>query len=215
MIKDGILINDLHSYHDFDICIKARNISLPEKKSIRETVPYANGYYDFSALNGAPAWGERVIQYVFDVIADNAEELERNVENILDWLCNIHDADIYDDAMPSQHWHGSFNACNPSWDESGMAVELAVEFVVHPFKIANEPITVVMTAGEYLVTNHGMNVAPYVLSDAAAAIQIGSYVSSIAANTETRLEIDLKRGDNTVIVTGDGTVQFSYYKEVM
>lgn len=215
MIKEGIFANGLHSYHDFDVCVKHRNINLPEKKSIRETVPYMNGFHDFSALNDDPAWGERPIEYVFDVIADNPETLEYCAGKLLDWLCNIHDADIYDDAMPNYHWHGSFNACKPTWDESGMAVELAIEFVVQPFKIANEPITLLMTAGEYVITNHGMTVAPIVVSDADAAIQIGTYVSSIAANTETQLEIDLKRGDNTVVVTGEGTVEFSYYEEVI
>lgn len=215
MIKDGIFANGLHSYHDFDVCIKARKISLPAKKSIRETVPFMTGYHDFTALNDEPAWGERPIEYVFDVIADNPETLEYLAGKLLDWLCNIHEADIYDDAMPRHHWHGSFAACTPSWDDSGMEVELAVEFVVHPFKIANEPTTLRMTAGEYTVVNHGMTVAPFVVSDADAAIQIGTYVSSIAANTETQLEIDLKRGNNTVLVTGEGTVEFSFYEEVV
>lgn len=215
MMRDGIQANGLHSQHDFDLCIKMRNIGLPSKKTIRQTVPFMNGYYDFSALNGSPAWNERKIEYAFDVIADTPAELEDCAAAVLDWLCNIHDTDIYDDTMPDYHWHGSYESCALSYDDSGLAVEISVEFVCYPFKIANNPITITMQAGKHTIVNTGMAVAPIVKSDAVAAIQIGTYVSSVPANTEVKLGIDLERGSNTVIVTGDGSVKFWYYKEVM
>lgn len=215
VICDGIKINNLHSHHDFDLCFKQRNISLPEKKSIRETVPFMNGYYDFSALNGAPAWDERSVEYVFDLIAETPRKLDEYASRVLDWLCNAHNVDIFDDTMPDYHWHGSYDGCSLSWDESGLHVEISVEFVVYPFKIANVATTWQMQAGEYTIRNEGMTVAPIVYSDASAAIQIGTHVTSIPANVETKLALDLERGDNTVIITGDGTLQFSYYKEVL
>ena len=211
---DGIRINDKHSNRDFGLELKTRKIGLPEKKSIRQTVPFMNGYYDYTALNGAPTWGERIIEYSFDVINESPVELDHFVSLVLDWLSNVHDADIYDDTVYLYHWHGSYESANVEWDESGLKAEIAVSFVVHPFKIADDPIVINMTAGTHKVTNHGMVVAPYVLSDASAAIQIGTYVSAIPANEEIQLEIDLKRGENTVIVTG-GTVRFSYYEEVL
>lgn len=215
MITDGIRANGLHSHHDFNLCFKHRDIGLPKKKTIRQTVAFKNGYYDFTALNGSPAWDERIVNYAFDVTADTPEELEEYVEAVLDWLCNIHDTDIYDDTMPDYHWHGSYETCYPTYDESGLAVELSVEFVCYPFKIANEPTVLSLTAGTHTVINRGMAVAPVVQSDAVAAVQIGNYVSSVPANVETRLRIDLERGENTVVITGDGTVRFAYYKEVI
>lgn len=212
---DGIRINDKHSYGDFGLELKTRNIGLPEKKSIRQTVPFMNGYYDFTALNGAPAWGERIIEYSFDVLNDNPVELDHFVSYVLDWLGNVHDADIHDDTVYGYHWHGSYQEANVAWDESGLHAEISVSFVVHPFKIANEPTEYNMTAGTHKIFNLGMNVAPYAYSEATAAIQIGTYVSAIPANEEVQLEIDLARGENTVIVTGAGTVRISYYEEVL
>lgn len=214
-MTDGIRINDKHSYGDFGLYLKSRNIGLPEKKSIRETVPFMNGYYDFSALNGAPAWNERIIEYSFDVINDSPVELDFFVSHVLDWFGNVHDADIFDDTVYLYHWHGSYNSAKVNWDETGLKAEISVSFVVHPFKIADDPIETSMTVGTYTITNMGMAVAPYVRSDASAAIQIGTYVSSIPANEKMKLEIDLARGDNTVIVTGSGTVILSYYEEVL
>lgn len=214
-MTDGIKINGKHSYADFGLYLKSRNIGLPEKKSIRETVPYMNGYYDFSALNGAPAWGERTIEYSFDVTNDSPAELDYFVSYVMDWLGNAQDVDIVDDTVYGYHWHGSYAEASVEWDETGMQAEISVSFVVHPFKIANDPTQYNMTAGTHTIVNAGMAVAPYVSSTAAAAIQIGTYVASIAANEQIQLEIDLERGNNTVIVTGEGTVTLSYYREVL
>jgi len=214
-ITDGIRINDKHSYGDFGLQLKSRNIGLPEKKSIRQTVPFMNGYYDFSALNGAPAWNERIIEYSFDVLNDSPVELDFFVSHVLDWLSNVHDVDIFDDTVYRYHWHGSYEKADVEWDESGIKAEITVSFVVHPFKIADEPTESTMTAGTYKIVNLGMAVAPYVFSNATAAIQIGTYVSAIPANEKIQLEIDLERGENTVLVTGSGTVTFGYYEEVM
>lgn len=215
MISEGIRVGTLHSYRDYGLEFKFRRIGLPTKKSIRETVAFFNGYYDYSALNGSPAWGERKITYGFDIIASNPAELDAEFSKVMDWLCNIQDEDIYDDDMPNFHWHGSYDTASPNWDDSGMQVEITVDFVCYPFKIENNRTMLNMTAGQYTVKNLGQAVAPIVKSDAAAAIQIGTYVTSIPANEEVKLEIDLQRGENTVIVTGEGTLEFGYYMEVM
>ena len=214
-MTQGIRINNKHSYGDFGLYLKSRNISLPEKKTIRQTVPFMNGYYDFSALNGAPAWNERKIEYAFDVTNDSAVELDFFVSYIMDWLGNVHEVDIYDDTMYGFHWHGSYDSCSLTWDDSGMQAEIQVTFVVHPFKIANEPTAYTMTAGTYTVRNDGMAVNPTVSATADMAVQIGSYVTSVPANESIGLEIILERGENAVIVTGSGTATLSFYEEVL
>lgn len=214
-MTDGIRVNGKHSYGDFGLYLKSRQIGLPEKKHIRQTVPFMNGYYDFSAMNGAPAWGERIIEYAFDVENENPVELDYFVSYIMGWLGTIHDADIYDDTTYGYHWHGSYDSADVKWDDSGLLAEITVSFVVHPFKIADQPKVHNLIAGTYTLTNPGMAVAPIVSSTAVAAIQIGNYVSSIPANVETKLEIDFASGVNTVLITGTGTVTFKYYEEVL
>lgn len=214
-MNDGIRINNKHSYHDFGLYIKTRNVSLPEKKSIRQTVPFMSGYYDFTALNGAPAWDERTIEYSFDVIAPTPQELEREMTKIIDWACNAHEVDIYDDVMVGYHWRGSYESSSIAWDDSGQQAELSLSFVVHPFKIADMPTKYNMKAGTYKIENLGMTVAPIAYCETSAAIQIGTYVTAIPAGEVVTLEIDLERGENTVVVTGDGTVEFSFFREVL
>ena len=216
MMNDGIRIKDKHSYRDFGLYLKSRNVTLPEKKSIRETVPYFNGYYDFSALNGAPAWDARTVSYSFDVVGDNPVDLENQTVRILDWLCNVHDEPIFDDAMPLHYWKGSYDGCTLSWDESGDQVEIAVTFICHPFRIAREITEYKLEPGkEYIINNLGMAVTPTVTSTKGAAIQIGSYVNSIPAGEPYKLKINLERGENTVMVTGESSVMLGFFEELI
>ncbi len=213
-LTDGIAIGGKHTYRDFDLYIAERKIGLPRKKSIRATVPYMNGYYDFSALDGACAWDERIIEYTFDVIDDAGEGVDIKASRFFDWLCNVHEADIFDDSMPNYHWHGSYETINATWDESGAKVCVSVAFVCYPFKIANEATSVSLEVGTHTLVNNGMAVAPIVTAIDAATVQMGSSIYTIAAGSSVKLRADMARGANTVIVSGSA-VTLSYHAEVI
>lgn len=214
-MTDGIRTGDVHSYGTHGLYIRTRNISLPEKKSIRQTIPFMNGYYDFSALNGAPAWNERQIEYAFDATEDTPAALDEKVSEVMDWLGNIHDEDIFDDTVLGFHFHGSYESSSIKWDENGLKAEISVTFVCHPFKIANFDTILSLSTGEHAVYNSGMAVIPSAYSASAAAIQIGSYATSIPAGENVQLTVTLERGKNNVRVSGDNPVTLKYRREVL
>ena len=49
---DQLIIGDKLSHDDFSDSIALRKINLPKKKSIKESPPFSNITYDFSAING-------------------------------------------------------------------------------------------------------------------------------------------------------------------
>lgn len=138
MFTKGFSINGKHSFADYGLFISRRAIGLPTKNSIRKTVPFMNGYYDFSRINGGDTWGERQISYTFDIVGNTVEETDAECTRILNWLGNIFEADIYDDTMPEHHFHGSFLSATTAESEDGEKSELTVTFVCYPFKISNE-----------------------------------------------------------------------------
>ena len=215
MIHDGVTINGKHSYKDFDLCIKRRAFSTPERQSIRETVPFMHGYYDFSTLNGEPSFTERTVSYTFDVIADTVEELENKRRAILDWLMNVNEAVIQDDTIPDYHFVGSYDSCSMDEDDYGDVMELQVTFVCQPFQIANVPSQNILKAGTHTVIVRGQTVTPTAYATAEATIQIGNLVTGIPAGIETVLGINLEKGANEVTVTSTGTVTLSWYEEVI
>jgi hypothetical protein len=136
--REGITVDGKHSFADFGLNISSRKIDLPPKNSIRKTIPYMSGFYDFTTLNGVVTFGERTISYTFDIIGATVQEMDRKRTEVVNWFCNMHDVDIYDDTIPDYHFYGSFDSV--SQNEDGEKTELTITFVCYPFMIANEPV---------------------------------------------------------------------------
>ena len=160
MFTDGFTIK--HSFVDYGLHVKKRHLGVPKKNSIRKKIPFMSGFYDFTKINGNIAWGERTLSYTFDIIGDTPEEVETECTRILNWLGNIHDADIYDDTMVGYHLHGSYDDATPSESEDGEHTELTVSFVCHPFKISNNETVVDKYRGTDIKTIKGQPVRPTV-----------------------------------------------------
>lgn len=209
----GIEINGSHSYRTFGLHIRSRKIGLPEKKTVFSTVPFMNGFYDFSAIAGEAAWGQREIEYSFDLIADSAIELEEDKAELIAWLASVHDAAILDDDMPGTHFTGSYVSAAFNDDDSGLGSTLTVTFACQPFRTANTVTTVLLPAGETTVTIAGMPVFGTVDCPGGCTIAIREQTQSITG-TDVALLIALKPGDNTIMVEGEDAV-LHYYAEVI
>lgn len=162
MFTDGFTINGKHSFVDYGLHVKKRQLGFPKKNSIRKTVPFMSGYYDFTKINGNVAWGERPLSYTFDIIGNTPAEVDAECTRILNWLGNIHDGDIYDDTIVGYHLHGSFDSATPSESEDGEHTELTVTFVCHPFKISNTQTVVDQHRGTVTKKIQGQPVRPTV-----------------------------------------------------
>lgn len=208
---EGIKINGLHSFIDFDLTVASRTINLPEKTSIRKTVPFMNGFYDYSKINGAVCWGEREIEYTFDIVGDTVEQMDAKRTEVVNWLCNLHDVDIYDDTIPDYHFHGSYD--NSSQAEDGEKSELTVTFVCYPFMIANEP-TQMYISGDFTVINKGQPVRAMLKTTQAATITIGNMSQSVPAG-ETELAIIFPNGETKGHISSGSVSLLSWKTEVL
>lgn len=135
--KNGIRINGKHSYGDFDLYIAERKASHPERKTITATVPYMDGYYDFSSLLGRPCYTQRTLMYAFDLVADDAVALEALKNSVCAWLETADQSEICDDDDPEYHYVGSVSAIEwaPDGENYGL---LTVTFICQPYRIRND-----------------------------------------------------------------------------
>lgn len=196
-----LVINGKKSYDDFGVCIATRKISQPKKKSIKGSVPFSNITYDFSKIDGEIYWEERTLTYTFDIAEFTTEEMEELKENLLDWLLNVHDADIYDPYIPNYHFHGSFDS--DSWDEDFGAGTLGISFTVYPYKIANDDTS--NKVDEIGISKNGVIEGNYNI----VGMKIdGKSVQDGVPTPETPIEI-VSLGDNGEIkiisINGDGS----------
>lgn len=208
-LHDGIRAGGKHSYEDFGLEIASREIGLPEKKSIRKTVPFMSGFYDFTTLNGAPAWGERQIKYAFDLIGATVEEMDAERTEVVNWLCNLHDVDIFDDSIPDYHFRGSYDSYSLS--EDGEHVELTVVFVCYPFMLSNTPsVSTVYESASVTIANSGRPASPTISSAQAAIIAAGGQQKSVPPVSNYKAGLMLGAGNNIVTVTKQNEIRYPY-----
>jgi phage-related protein len=179
---DQLIIGDIHSYDDFDATVAERKVGKPKKKIVKETVPYSNITHDFSAINGEIYWEERELEYVFEIIADSAEELEEKKRPFMSWIMNVMNEKLHDPFIPDYHFLATF----ADIDEDDSEIEkstITVKFTAYPYMIANEQreysVTLTHDLGEddETVTLKILNesshiIVPTVISDGVCTVEI-------------------------------------------
>ena len=138
---DQLVIGNKASFDDFSASVAKREINSPKKKSIKETVPFSNKTYDFSAINGEVYWEERQLKYVFEIIADTPTELEDLKTKFSDWVMNVIEENLHDPHIPDYHFVATFDDISYQDEESLEKSTITVTFSAYPYKISNEQKT--------------------------------------------------------------------------
>lgn len=221
---DQFIIGDKASYDDFDASVAERSISTPKKKSIKETVPFSNVTYDFSAINGEVYWEERELKYVLEILADTPEELEEMKTAFSNWVMNVQNEKIYDPFIENYHYVGTFDSLDYADDESVEKTTATVKFLAYPYAIANMqkvykyivPAGSTGTVNAYNGSAHRMT--PTIVTDAEIILKLDNASYAIPQGETTDDALKLKVGTNTLQITNatstDCTVIVKFYEEV-
>lgn len=136
---DQLIIGDRASFDDFAASVASRKIKMPKKKSIKETVPFSNITHDFSAIDGEVYWEERTLEYIFELTADDPEELEELKSKFAAWVMSVQGQELHDPHIPDYHFLATYEDMDPEDDEGLDKCTLTVTFTAYPYKIANTP----------------------------------------------------------------------------
>lgn len=224
--NEGITLGGRHSFRDLNLYIKSRKIEAPKKNISRVSVPFSNGFYDFSTISGEATYSERKIEYEIDIIAESPEELELRRSIFLNWAMTVNDSRIDDDALSNYHFIGSFDSVNFSDDETGEKTTATLSFVCQPFKVENNPTIVDVSWGSGEIANSGMPVLPYIETPTGTVLSVNysaeSYVVPAQGPGEPpfRLPVPLITGENVVTAASPGegvkaNVKVIFYREVL
>lgn len=209
---DQLKIGDVYSHDTYGASVAERAISAPKKKVIKETVPFSNKTYDFSAINGELYWEERELRYVFEIIADSPEELEVKKSAFSGWVMNVMNENIYDPYDPDYHYVGTFEDIEFEDDDSVEKTTATVTFMVYPFKIANEAKIVTLTVSaqsekSVTITNKSAHKSTVDISVAYSGTSSASYYCEGTVNGFTKrmynnrtYTFPLELGDNEIVI---------------
>lgn len=148
ILNQGITINGKNSFIDFGLVISDKTVGLPTKKVITDTVPFLNGFYDFSNVQGFSYFDDRYLEFIFDITADTQTELEELYTNVLIWLMDTNQSTIYD-TESQKTYVGSLDKW--SVEEDILYKQLTVSFKCQPYSLlATQTIHVTSLATAYL-----------------------------------------------------------------
>lgn len=223
---DQILIGDKASFDDFNASVAGRFIGLPKKKSIKATVPFSNVTHDFSAINGELYWEDRELEYVFEIMADDPEELEELKSKFAAWVMNTQGANLHDPHIPDYHFQATYDDMKVDDDEGMDKTTLTVTFTAYPFKIANEPKVYEKNLGSkgyvafYMINESDHPVALTFVSGSAFTAYVGgngdNKISFPAGGTWISGAYKIPPGEKVASLEGavDDDIKVIFYEEV-
>lgn len=201
---DQLIIGDKASYDDFFASVAQREIKQPKKKSIKETVPFSNKTYDFSAMNGEVYWEERELKYIFELMADTPEELEDMKRAFSSWLMNVQEEEIHDPFIPDYHFVGTYDDMSYADEEDVEKTTATVIFKAYPYMIANVPkvYEVSVPASDEItvvVVNESSHpTTPIITSSSIVKLIIGNTTYEVEAGTTNDETLKLPMGLSTI-----------------
>lgn len=227
---DQIKIGNKSSYDDFFASLAHRKIGQPKKKIIKETVPFSNETYDFSAINGEIYWEERELEYIFEILADTPEDLENYKSDFATWVMNVFKQNIYDPFISNYHFLATYEDMDFDDDDDVEKTTATVKFAAYPYKISNEPrIFSLAVAASSNVTMDIENksshkVTPTITVDKPITIvittatgEVISYSFGAGSTKDERMQLEI--GGNVISIQNNNTdsqaiVSISYDEEV-
>lgn len=235
----GFKFNGRHTFDDFGITVSSKNVGYPDKKKIKVAIPFSNVEYDFSELYGDQTYTERPITFVLNVIdkhvLNDTQRVNTLETSLVNWLMNSNGKQrLYDDATPGYYYLAEVEG-GLDFDELWNHGTLTVEFTAYPFMIAeleegndiwdtfnfeldvaqvtefkaNGTLDVIL----YNVGTPGLN--PKITTSAPMEIVKDNITYNLPSGTSQSDDFKLSSGENKLTIKGNGTIKFTFFKELI
>lgn len=205
----GIRFGLYHSYDDLKLILTGKEMGAPAVKSKTLDIPGADGSLDLTDFFGEPKYENVTHRFDFSTIVPQEEfiTLFSTVKNA------IHGKKmrvILDDD-PLFYWIGRIHVSKFT-SEKGVGT-ISVECECEPYKYKKDATTVAQAvSGTHTITltNGRKRAVPEVqiFTDSSIRIEFGGAIWDLGSGVYTLPELELTHGENTVTVTGTGTVSF-------
>lgn len=205
----GVKFGEYHSYEDFLLLRKSKEIGTPEPKKKTVEVEGADGELDYTEYFGEVKYSNRQLKFEFQTIARPDMFLQLFSE-----ICDaIHGKKVRivleDD--PDFFYIGRVNV-SPFTNNKTIG-EMTITADCEPYKYkSKETVISEAVTGSKTITlvNSRKRVVPTVTTTAPMTLTFEGNVYAVDAGTFVITGLELKEGENTITVAGTGTVTFEY-----
>ena len=208
----GVTFGEYHSYRDFSLILNSKEIAAPKTKTVKIDIRGADSAIDLTEFFGEPKYEDCTHKFQFSTIVpqNNFLTLFSTIKNA------IHGKKlaISLDADPSFFYVGRCYVSSFTNEKNIGKIAIECECEPYKYKAAKTVITQAIN-GDTTITlsNLRKRVVPEVLIEADSPLHIvyETYnVWDLGSGSYTLPELELKAGENVVIVTGTGNITFTY-----
>lgn len=209
---NGVTFGDYHSWNDFQLILKPKEIASPAIKSRKLEIEGADSDIDYTDFFGEAKFENVVHTFDFSTIVPQSEfvALFSRIKNAL----HGKKMRIILDDDPSFYYWGR---CSVSTFTTSKGVgEVSVECDCEPYKYKLAKTTVTATVADsatVTLTNSRKRAVPEVRITTDSSLRIeyrGSNIWDLGPGSYTLPELELTEGANIITVTGTGTIAFEW-----
>lgn len=208
----GIMFGNYHSYRNLRLILESKEMGSPAIKVRKVDVEGADGALDYTDSFGGVKYENATHKFNFSTIVPQAEFLSQfsQVKNAL----HGKKVRIILDDDPNFFYLGRLSVS--PFSSSKAVGTLSIEADCEPYKMKNAPTVIsVSVNGTQVITlqNSRKRAVPEVRIEAQSGLNIVYQVGNVwdlSSGTYTLPELELAEGDNTVTVTGTGTISFTW-----
>ncbi|MGN0906254.1 MAG: hypothetical protein ACI4NM_03835 [Bullifex sp.] len=209
----GITFGEYHTWRDFGLVIQSREITAPKAKTHYVNIEGADGSLDFSESFGDVRFERRTLKYTVVSIVPRSEFWTRftEIQNAL----HGREFSITDDEDPDYYYIGRVTI--DKWKIDKVVGSFTISVEAEPYKYhqaETQVINQVSGTMTLVYKNDRMSVNPTIRVSAPMTIRFGSKTISIdSSSVGTDLfstDIIFREGNNTLVVTGEGTITVKY-----
>lgn len=204
---NGITINGLHCYDDFNLVLARAVISPAAPKTTYIDIPGGDGSLDLTEALGEVKYKDRSAEIVFVVLPD--DDFEEKKQEVNDWL-NGMNCTIILDADSEYYYQGR---CAVS-DYDSKLNQIVVTGILRPYKLARKEtkrsFELSFVSETIKLPNSRMAVCPTIECTDRATVEFNGKSYDFEPGVYKELDIRLTGGNNFLTVRGAGKIIFTY-----
>lgn len=208
----GITFGSYHSYDDLQLVLNSKEIGCPEVKVNEIDIEGADGSLDLTEFFGEPKYENVKHKFQFSTIVPQAQFLSAfsKMKNAL----HGKKVRIILDDDPLFYYMGRLHVSQFTNDKRIGMVSVEADCEPYKLKLDKTVVSRVVDSTEAIILTNGRKRAvPEVTIETESSLNIvyrGSNIWDLGSGSYTLPELELMEGENTVTVTGTGTIVFTW-----
>lgn len=213
MIETGIMFGEVHSFHDLNLILAPFVLPPAKPKTNYIAIPGGNGTLDLTEAGGETKFNDRELKFTFSVNPSEKMTFEEKQTQVSNALNGRRFERITIEKDPDYFFTGRCTVDEHNADKN--LRQIVVKATVKPYKMRQ-----IKTVASFDLTNDVQtvnlrngrkSVVPTITCTDHAVIVFGGITCTIEeAGTYKVLDIYLTEGDNTLMLSGAGTITFEY-----